>query len=67
MAKNDTKKPKEKRLPEYEVSVKGQPPANLANLVSAMHSAAILERRERKHEGVLTEGDLSQDHRDHDH
>ena len=64
MTKNDTRKLKvQKGHREYEVSVRGQPPDNLANLVSEAHSAAVLERRERKHEGVLT----CQDHRDHDH
>ncbi len=49
MTKNDTSKPKlQKRLREYEVSIRGQPPANLANLVSAMHSVAILERGAKK-------------------
>ena len=32
---------------EYIVSVRGNRPENLTNLVSAMHSAAILERRDR--------------------
>ena len=53
----------QKRHREYEVSVRGQPPANLANLVSVMHSAAILERSDKKLAGVTTEGKPSQDHR----
>ena len=57
----------QKRHREYEVSVRGKPPDNLANLVSLMHSAAILEGCNTKFQGVPTEGDANQPHHYQDH
>ena len=49
MAKSDVKYPNVRNgHPEYIVSVRGTPPENITMLVSAMHSAAILERIYRK-------------------